>query len=407
MTQLEPEHPPGRHCPASAEVYRHVRRRMRKLSTVRKLSQPQQILQDLDVREIESIMKQEHLSLVDFQDLYASEKNYEHKAARACEWLVSVLQSHMRLLGREHEMRMFRFAIEKELAGAQADWSDMERLYMVLTNFKGADAGQGLKMAFIWVLQLNFADTLGPMGKLAAQRCEARERVLQRDSQVEETRVKIIDRLHEIKVDHFACAVPLSCLRPRPDVIDDNEGSCPVCQNSYSDLGGNTAQELLSDYPVRIKYCGHIIGKACLERWIMTPKIDVAKYPHRTCPLCRVKIEGVRAPSVSSGLNLHLKRDRRAMENLRELADGWDMEYEECLETIVACMSAEIAGEELLALIDRQKGKTRWGFEKDEKILRETMEGVNKEKWAWGFRGDHAWRQLRDEWMKSGVVRQS
>jgi hypothetical protein len=178
-----------------------------------------------------------------------------------------------------------------------------------------------------------------------------------------------------------------------------------VCQKSYSDLAANTAQDLLSDFPVRIKHCGHIIGKACLERWMVTPKIDAAKYPHRTCPLCRVKIEGVPAPPVPTGLRDHMNMNRRANETLRELFYGWDMEVEECLDTIVACMSVEIACEEVLAIIKRQKGKTRWGYEADENMLKDKMEQVNRQKWVWGFRGERVWRQLRNEWMKSGIVR--
>lgn len=331
----------------------------------------------------------------------ASNPEVELEVSRAQEWLDSILASHKTLLGKEREMRMFRSAVEKELAGATHSWTEMERLYMTLTN--GPDATHGLKAAFILVLHLNLAESLGAMGKLAAQRHEVLQH--KRNSEADATRVEIVENTRAIKVDHFACAVSLSSLQSRPDVIDDSEGCCPVCQNSYSDLATNTTQDLLSDFPVRIKHCGHIIGKACLERWMVTPKIDAAKYPHRTCPLCRVKIEGVQAPPVPTGLRDHMNMNRRANETLRELFYGWDMEVEECLDTIVACMSVEIACEEILAIIKRQKGKTRWGYEADENMLRDKMEQVNRQKWVWGFRGDRVWRQLRNEWMKSGIMR--
>lgn len=136
-----------------------------------------------------------------------------------------------------------------------------------------------------------------------------------------------------------------------------------------------------------------------------TPKIDEAKYPHRTCPLCRVKIEGIKAPPYPKGLKAHLKTDRIANESLREFLYGWDIEIDECMDTIAAGMSEEIACEELLIVIEKMAGKTRWGYEGDEKMLKNKIQKVKEERWVWGFRGDRIWRQIRDEWMDSGTVR--
>jgi hypothetical protein len=333
-----------------------------------------------------------------------SDEEFRHDIRRAQEWLTMMLTCHDKFLSREHCTRVFRFAIEKELAGAREQWSDVERLYMVLTDPNIPDTKQRLDMAVLLVLELNLADNLAHVGKLATQRYETVQRTSELVKKANNIRSKIAERTQEDKVDHFACAVPLASLKLRPDIVDDNQGCCPICRNSYTDLSTYTLQELLADFPVRIKYCGHVIGKACLEQWMSTPKIDEAKYPYRTCPLCRVKIEGVKLPPCPQSLRKHLKTDGRAMETLKELMYCHDMEKDECLETIATCMSEEIACEELLKVIKGMAGKIKWGYETDEKTLEEKMKNLKEERWVWGFRGDRYWKQMRNEWMWSGVV---
>ncbi|KAH7071385.1 phosphatase 2C-like domain-containing protein [Paraphoma chrysanthemicola] len=393
----------GRNTPASAEVYKHVRRRRRNLGEVRKIENHLLVLQDMSRTDMYSVAELRGLPRLPERLLSGPDHDAKPKVLRAQEWTISILTGHATLLKKEHEIRMFRSAVEKELASATDNWTEMERVYMVLTDFD-SDATQGLKAAFVEVLYLNLADSLDGVGKLIAQHHEAVQHTLKRTGEAEATRVRIIERMRDIKVDHFACAIPLGSLQSQPDVVDDNQGCCPVCQNSYTDLSANTAQDLLADFPVRIKHCGHTIGKACLEQWMITPKIAAAKYPHRTCPMCRVKIEGVRSPRPPPALRRHIQMDRRGNETLRDMLYNWDMEVEECLETIVACMSVEIACEEVLATIEELRGKSVSAHEKDDKILKDKMEEINKEKWVWGFRGDRIWRQLRDEWMKSGVT---
>jgi hypothetical protein len=334
-----------------------------------------------------------------------SDSVLEEESRRAGQWIYDVLRNHVKLLGKESYLRLFRFAVEKEVAGAQDTWSEMEKLYMALTNPDLPDAKQRANMTLLLVMEHNFANRLADVGRLVSQRLEAHERATQRDSEAAEIRELIVERTPDIKVDHFACAIPLATLKLRLNIVDENEDCCPICRNSYTDLSTNTVEELQFDYPIRIKYCGHIIGKACLEQWMSTPKIDEAKYPHRTCPLCRVKIEGVPAPRYPASLKMHVKSDRRAMDTMRELVYGWDMEIDECMDTIAACMSEEIACEELLGVIKEAAGSTRWGYEKDEKMLRDKLEELKKEKWVWGFRGEGMWRLMRNEWMASGVVR--
>jgi hypothetical protein len=334
-----------------------------------------------------------------------SDEEVQEYFERAQQWVIDMLTFHVKFLNRELHIRIFRFAIEKEQAGAKEMWSDVERLYMALTDPNISDPKQRMAMAVLLALELNFAERLADVSKLGTQRYEKAQRTSKLGQGANDVRSQIVERTREIKIDHFACAIPLATLELRPDIADDNQGCCPVCQNSYTDLSTNTLPDLLADYPVRIKYCGHVIGKACLEQWMSTPKIDEAKYPHRTCPLCRVKIEGVRSPPYPKSLRAHLRTDRRANETLKEMIYGWDMEMDECLDTIALCMSEEIACEELLEVVKARAGKTKWGTEKDEKMLEDKLKKLKEERWVWGFRGDRCWGQMRNEWMGCGVVR--
>jgi hypothetical protein len=242
------------------------------------------------------------------------------------------------------------------------------------------------------------------------------------DSELEDVRDLLAERARSMIVDTFACVVPLS---ESIDSKDENSGCCPVCQNSYialyigqdnQDAGDQNdpknlqdpstlpepafrIEDLLADYPVRIKYCGHIIGKRCLETWMKTPKIDEAKFPHRTCPFCRAKLEGVKPPGIPCALTPQYQGNIRALGTLRELMWGYDLEAPQCLDTILACMSEEIACEEL-ATIASEKALRR-----ESDFLKEKLERLNKEKWAWGFRGNGIWAKVREEWMNSGVRR--
>jgi hypothetical protein len=384
-------------------VYRQIRQRFRKLSEIPNSPDKSDILTNMTIEELRSLAT-----------LPASRASLENKSdedvlkefRRAQLWLGDVLAGHVKLLKREHYMRMFRWAIEKELTGTKEQWTQMEKIYMTLTEPAVPDHVQRLRSTVVLILELDVAEQLAHVSKLAKERLEGIKHAMTLNQDASDIRSSMVDRRREIRIDHFACAAPLASLQLHTDVVDDNQGCCPICQNSYTDLCTNTVPDLLADYPVRIKYCGHVIGKACLEQWMSTPKIDEAKYPHRTCPLCRVKIEGVRGPPYPQSLKAHMKSDRIATETLREFAYGWDMEMNECMDTIAACMSEEIACEELLAVMKERTGKTRLGYEKDEKMLKDRMETLKEERWVWGFRGDRIWRQIRDEWMESGTVRE-
>jgi hypothetical protein len=331
------------------------------------------------------------------------ETNQQADAARI--WLLGMLNCHDRIMTREHELRMFRLAVEKQMNQRQDDWTDLERLYMALTNGTLTSPEERLRAAFVIVLHFDYAQRRRDISEAAPKLTERLKRASDMDAELFETREIIYERTESTSVDRFACAIPLSLLTVtanNPSIVDDNAGCCPICQHSYTSLKDYSVDQLLGDYPVRIKQCGHIVGKGCLEQWMRTPKIDEAKYPHRTCPCCRVKIEGVTSPSVPQGLLGHLKADRRAMETVRELVFGYDMEQEEFLGAITACMSEEIACEEMASEIEHNDSGEKYAH-----IMKDKLAQLEKEKRAWGFRGNGIWRKLREDWMNSGVIRKA
>lgn len=337
------------------------------------------------------------------EDLSDEETDQQADAARR--WLLGMLDCHDKVMTREHKIRMFRFAVEKQMGGREKDWTDLERLYMALANSNLASPQEQLQAAFVTVLHFDYPQHRQDINEVAQKLNERLKRASEMDAGIDEIREVILARTELTNVDHFACAIPFSLLTIATDnasVLDDNAGCCPICQHSYTSFKDSSVAQLLGDYPVRIKQCGHIIGKSCLEQWMRTPKIDEAKYPHRTCPCCRVQIEGMKSPSVPRGLLDHLKTDRRATDTVRELLCGYDMDLEECLSAISACMSEEIACEELLAEFGRDSSG-----EQDDQILKDKLANLEKERRAWGFRGNGIWKRLREEWMNSGVVRRA
>ncbi|KAL1799233.1 hypothetical protein ACET3X_003270 [Alternaria dauci] len=329
------------------------------------------------------------------------EVDQEAEAARL--WLLGILKCQDRVMSRQHELGMFRRAVEKEMNDRQEDWTDIERLYMALTDRDLATSEERLRATFMVVFHFNYAGRRNDVSEAGAKLTERLQRSSGMDAQLLETRERIAQRTELMEVDDFACAIPLTLLvqtANNASIVDDNDGCCPICQNSYTSHADRPIEELLADYPVRIKYCGHIVGKACLEQWMRTPKIEEAKYPFRTCPHCRTKIEGVKSPPVPEGLLTYLKTDRRAMETVRELTYGYDMDLEECLGAISACMSEEISCIQLLSEVKWTENE-----KKDKRVLEDKLASLSKEKWAWGFRGDGIWAKLRAEWMDSGIVR--
>ncbi|KZM19966.1 protein serine/threonine phosphatase [Ascochyta rabiei] len=330
----------------------------------------------------------------------------EEAAKKARDWIFHTLCWHFHKYhtAKARNKVFLRSAIEKEMRGRAEEWSDQERFFMAVTDVKLDTWVERLKTAFQVALQGDFANRLAPVENKASQHLERSRRAKITGRKADEIRTRIVDRMQTERVDHFACAVPLSSIehirgRSGP------ESTCPICHHSFTNMHAYSIEELLADFPVRIKYCGHIIGKSCLEQWMDTPKIDEAKYPNRSCPLCRVKIEGVPAPTVPTQTNNHIRKNLTAIVNRRKLEEmsECELDFEECLDAISACKSEEIAAGELMAMISRQDNQPRTKLEVQGAFLQEKLETLKMERWTWGFRNNMAWKKSRDEWMTSGV----
>ncbi|KAL5117449.1 hypothetical protein ACEQ8H_004614 [Pleosporales sp. CAS-2024a] len=402
MEQIEDVLLQGRNAPASAEVYRRMKLRFRKLGAALFPPDPSHVLLNVSLDDMRNLTP---LSTFWLSLQGKSDEAILKELKQALYWLNDFIIGHGRIMQKEQFMRMFRSAIEKEMAGVTNKWTDMEKLYMMLTDPTRSNLLQNLHSTGLLVLELKLAEQLSHVNQLVKQRSLCVQNAKKLNDDADTIRALMASRTQNGGIGHFACAIPLASLRHRPDIMDDNEGCCPICQNSYTDISSNLVQHLLADYPVRIKYCGHIMGKSCLERWMNIPKIDEAKYPHRTCPMCRVKIEGVKSPPYPDSLKKHVKTNGRAMQTLREFAYGWDMEPDDCLDLIVTSMSDEIAYEEFLVLFQNTPGMNQINREKDIKDVKDKIHAVKLERQLWGLGGDRIWRQMRDEWAASGVVR--
>jgi hypothetical protein len=387
-------------------VYQRVRLRLRSLKDIHKLAQQHSKPEDvlcISPEELRRLERQRFPCSSRLDSMKDAQVAREAVAAR--KWLLTVLGCQNKAMLRDQEMRMIKLAVGKQVNGRQGDWTEKERLYMALTDYKLSSSEHRLRAGFMVTLHRNLAERLQDVSRLFAVHNDRLQRRSDDDAGFLNTLAAIADKAVSITVDHFACTIPLAQLTATANdtaIVDDNAGCCPVCQNRYTALSEFGIDELLADYPVRIKHCGHVVGKSCLEQWMMTPKIEEAKYPHRTCPLCRVKVEGVKSPETPRGLRQHLKDDRRAMEALHELIYGFGVELEDCISAVVGCMSEEIACTELLAEVTRSGGdKKRY------EVLKDKLEDLRKEKRVWGFRGDGVWVTLRGEWMDSGVGRRA
>ncbi|EUC44807.1 hypothetical protein COCMIDRAFT_97339 [Bipolaris oryzae ATCC 44560] len=386
-------------------AYQRVRLRMRILEDVCRLAQEDNRLENVlciapDIlRRLEKHRFPYPPRLEDLDDAQVVEE-----ATAARKWLSAVLDCHIKAMPREQEMLTIKLAVGKQYKGQQGDWTERERLYMALTDYSLPSSESRLQAGFMVALHRNLAEHLQDIVKLGAVYTERLQRLSDEAADLLDTLARIADKAESIVVDHFACAIPLAQLATTTNdtrvIGDDTAACCPICQNPYTALSEFPIHELLDDYPVRIKHCGHVVGKACLEQWMMTPKIEEAKYPHRTCPLCRVKVEGVKPPETPRALKKHFQDDRRAMEALHELIYGFGVEVEDCMSAVAKCMSEEIACTELLTVVARSGSN-----EEQCEVLKEEVKELQKEKRAWGFRGEGVWSRLRDEWMKSGVVR--
>ena len=160
-----------------------------------------------------------------------SDEQVSQASEAAQTWLFTILDYHGRSMERGHAMRMFRLAIEKEMADQKGDWTALEQLYMALSSLELTSPEDRLKAGFMVVLHGNLSERLRDVSEAAAMRTER----LQYESDMEAETMAMLDqivqRTESIKVDHFACAIPLSLLTAiahNTSVVDDNAGCCPI-----------------------------------------------------------------------------------------------------------------------------------------------------------------------------------
>lgn len=379
-------------------MYKQIRQRLTRLTEIRHLIRMDGENPKLLVYAIENLEELcqtwthlASLANIEFRlkDMAAAQLDEETRKAR--EWVLGVITLQEQLCERSHFVRLLRSALEKD----PGERTDLESLYMTLTEEDPDDPTERLDIAYTLVLHFNYAETyksiLEKAQQLSARKSKASE------AHAKKVRKRIVEKAQSIKVDMFACAVPLSTIRS----AQNEERDCPVCRNAYLDFATFSAGDLLADYAVRIKYCGHVVGKHCLETWMDTPLIDAARYPDRTCPLCRTEIEGRETPDLPRGLREHIVHSRQA----GELMQKTDLETDECLDVLLRLMSEEVAVGALL----EEAGEEEHGqvdVEMAREFLKERAEELREEKKMLGFaRSEGLWRGMRAEWVDSGVKR--
>ncbi|KAF2646748.1 hypothetical protein P280DRAFT_464928 [Massarina eburnea CBS 473.64] len=419
--------PRAKDVPADAAVYRSVRRRLKRLATIREVvRRPRDLLyysigyvEDLSYRyQIENAGKM-------FRLMGKSRLVMQTEFEKAREWLFGVVKMQEKVFEKADLYRLLRAGVEKEgtsgndeaasqgpgaAGGEEAESTrDLRKLYMRLTESDREDEAEDdeewdfedhLESAFILTLQDNYAE------KYAAILQKLRERVGRRPnsslSPTQRILRRMIEKTQSSKVDNIACAIPLTAIQ----AMSEEDQSCSICQNAYLDLHTFPIEDLIADYPVRIKYCGHIYGKQCLETWMETPLIDAAKYPFHTCPICRVQIEGRESCEKPKDLARHVHKDVAIKAVIKE-AD-YEIDEYECMEGMLKCISDEI----ILAELSREvtgleKGCKLIGTKLKEckTVLEKRKRENDEEKKMWGFEGEEQrkiWSRIGEKWRECG-----
>jgi hypothetical protein len=346
------------------------------------------------------------VKLADFSrfplDQTVSSQELIQSAQKARTWLLQIISTQSNY-DRSHFIRLFRSTLETD----SGQWTDLQHLYHTVTNPKIGDAAQRLRVAFAICLQGNFANKYAL--ELSRSQQSVYLRGLPHSSYVTpailSARHRLADKTESSKIDSFACAVPLFSIHAS---TCEAEKECPICRESYlpfTDNSISTINDLLADYPVRIKYCGHVVGKYCLEMWWGTPNKNLAKFPFKTCPLCRTKIsdrEG-EEPELSKEM-MHRIRHSRFVRQVRE---STGMEEEDVVVGVKMGMSEGIA---VLELVEEVKRVKRIGSVEGE-VVKETemaLEGrlieVRKEREVWRI-PDYLYDRARREWMEASLKR--
>ena len=403
-------------------VYREVRRRLKRLNTIRKVVRKPRDLYEYSCGLMDGLMYRWTIEYGDAEFRVGVEKpqavvQEEFKKART--WLLGVIRMQEKVYSRSHMVRLLREGVESEArrglgddpgkveAGAGSS-RDLQMLYMTLTqpdeddpeDVNEWDYEDHLDVAFLIAMHCDYARKYADvLEKLYESTGRRRSKSL---SPTQSIMRRIIQKTQSAKVDGFACAIPLAAIKLMP--LTDQ--ACGICQNGYLDVQSFSTEDLIADYPVRIKYCGHVFGKKCLETWMETPLMDAAKYPHHTCPVCRVKIEGRQVPRAPRELIKHY-REEDAIETVMREADN-ELEEEDCRDGILRCISEEVALVELSKEVEgpRIAGKLRSEkLRQCSEVLGKGLEEIKEERRMWGFVGEKKetmWRKIGEEWRMYG-----
>lgn len=330
-------------------------------------------------------------------DQTSSSQELLQLAQKARNWMLQIM-SIQSDYSRAHFIRLFRSTLETD----SSQWTDLQHLYHTLTNPKIGDATQRLRVAFAVCLQGSFAN------KYALELSRAQQAVylrgLPHSSHVTPAilaaRNKLADKVESSRIDSFACAVPLFSIHAS---TCEAEKECPICRESYlpfTDNSTSTINDLLADYPVQIKYCGHVVGKCCLEMWWDTPNKDPAKFPFKTCPLCRTKISD--REGEEPGFSKEMMHRIRHSRFVRQVMESTGIEEEDVVVGVKMGMSEEIAVLELVEEVERVKRMGSVGGEavREAKMMLEgRLMEVRKEREVWGI-PDCLWERARGDWMR-------
>ncbi|KAF2703063.1 hypothetical protein K504DRAFT_495914 [Pleomassaria siparia CBS 279.74] len=407
--------PGAEDTPATTEVYRQVRVHLRNLAGIRDLiyhgkdkAEQRPLIPTSTIEEIKShtilAIKQTGMSRLQIPLTTNSSptprppEELLDSARKARKWLLEMIK-YQSFLDRGHFVRLFRSIVVLE----PPNWTDLQQMYYVLTNDELGDEENRLRAAFVLCMQGRFASRYKTELKKAKEHVylNSLQQLLHTDPVMMEAMDNAQDKADGVIIDHFACAIPLY---PHITQTSSEEESCSICQNSHVDFATSTVKDLLADYPVRIKYCGHVFGKSCLEQWMTTQVLNPAKINYTQCPMCRRQISDLEPPMLPEDMIDKIQHSK-FIEQVRKCTD---MDDEQCEDGIKRVMSEEIAVLELRAEFERFKNRDVEGLDEGnlrdvERQLKRAAKRVKKEKQIWHVRED-SWITARKEWMESGVT---
>jgi hypothetical protein len=322
----------------------------------------------------------------------------------AREWLLKKIEWQAYITPEDDTMTMIREAIQK---GPHA-WDADERFYMTLTDPAESNALKRLKHALLLVLQhkyaVRFQETLG---KLETEAFEVSLKAIgdsktQWDLVTEEdvnqwgTLTRMLGRGELCYSDKVACPVRLSYFETH-----DVEKKCSVCLADFADITiDNEIEAVCNDYPVKLKGCGHIIGKNCLHEWLRVAYLAPDAYHgdnHRfNCPLCRRPVSFWSTTDIPIFMRKHIGHGIGSLK-----AQKWRMRVNQCQASIRALMNAEIILEELNRLVDHDIvcNSRVAAMDARKAFLKMHEDRVKDEKLMWGFGGqERLWKSSLNLW---------